>query len=259
MMKLIVERIMPIVIVSFCYVLSLYYLNSIEDKIIYGIPWGTVLCLMAYLFIDDVFWHLLYLSLTCYYLILKLSYINRLIKSSETVNDAFKQAQKLNSLHIEIHACNRQFWSTHIADSLIQFMFMVNFIIYSVLFNVGMIFFLRMFFIYFAFLYFVMFSLFILIPSFVAYEASKSYRLFHQLYLRLNHKRNRKLPILKMMKVKHMNYLILLKNHNYYLQYINIMFHQFLRCLTSPPTFPQVEFLFHFTLCLISNFKLMLM
>src|SRR5947199_413292 len=120
MMKLMVKLVMPILYVSFSYVLSIYYLNSIEDKIIYGIPWGTVLCLIAYLFVNDVLWHSLYLSLTCYYFILKLSHINRLIKSSETANDALKRAEKLNSLHIEIHACNRQFWSTHIADSLIQ-------------------------------------------------------------------------------------------------------------------------------------------
>ena len=258
-MKLMTERVMLISCVSFSYVISFSHLNSIEDAIIYGIPWGTLLILYGYILANDILWHFLYLSLTCYYFILKLSHINRLIKSSETVNDALKRAQKLNSLHIEIHACDRQFWSTHIADSLMQFIFLINFTIYSILFNVHMILFLKIMLSFFTFFYFVMFSLFILVPSFVAYEASKSYRLFHQLYLRLNHKRNRKLPILKMIKVKHMNYLILLKIHNYYLQHINIILHHFFRCLTSSPIFLQVEFLFRFTLGLISTFKLMLM
>ena len=212
MMKLMVERVMPIIYGSFCYVLSLYHLNSIGDAIIYGIPWATLHSLMGYLFVNDILWHFLYLSLTCYYYMLKLSYINRQMKESEKANDALKQARKLNSLHIEIHACNRQFWSTYIADSLIQFMFIVNFFSYSILFNSGIILFIRMIFIYFAFFYFAMFTLFIFIPSFVAYEASKSYRLFHQLYLKLN--RKGKLSILQMIKVNHfksMNELILLK------------------------------------------------
>jgi hypothetical protein len=203
-----VKRVMLILSISSSYVISLSHLNSIEDAIIYGIPWATLNCFYALLFVNDVLWHFLYLSLTCYYFMLKLSYNNRLIKSSESANYALKRAQKLNSLHIEIHACNRQFWSTHIADSLMIFMFMINFVSYSVLFNVGMILFIKILLSYFAFLYFVMFSLFILIPSFVAYEARKSYRLFHQLYLRLNRKSNRKLPISQMIKVKHLNYLI---------------------------------------------------
>ena len=203
MMKLMVERVMPIIYGSGCYVLSFYNSNSIGDAIIYGIPWATLNALIAYLFINDILWHFLYLSLTCYYYMLKLSYINRQIKESEKVNDVLKRTEKLNSLHIEIHTCNRQFWSTHIADSLIQFMFLINFTCYSILFNAGIILFLRMVFMYFVFLWFVMLSLLILIPSFVGYEANKSYRLFHQLYLKLN--RKGKSSILQMIKVKYLN------------------------------------------------------
>ena len=43
MMKLMVERVMPIIYGSGCYVLSLYHLNSIGDAIIYGIPWATLI------------------------------------------------------------------------------------------------------------------------------------------------------------------------------------------------------------------------
>jgi len=148
---------------------------------------------------------------------LKLSYINRQIKESRKANDALKLAQKLNSLHIEIHSCNRQFWSTHIADSLIQFMLIVNFTCYTILFNTGIILYIRMILMYLAFFWFVIFSLFILIPSFVAYEASKSYRLFYQLYLRLN--RKGKLSILKMIKVNHFKSMneIFAKNQTYVL------------------------------------------
>ena len=143
MMKLMVERVMPIIYGSFCYVLPFYYLNSIGDAIIYGIPWATLHILFGSLFVNDILWHFLYLSLTCYYFMLKLSYIIRQIKESENANDALKRAQKLNSIHIEIHTYNRQFWSTHIADSLMQFIFLINFDIYSALFNVDIIRFLK--------------------------------------------------------------------------------------------------------------------
>src|ERR1700733_7471588 len=126
MMKLFSKRFLPITYFAFFLILSLSFLNSIYDTILFGIPWLLFYCCNAYIGMNDFLWHILYLSLTCYYFKLKLSYINQQINSSRTTKDAFRLSKLLNSLHNEIHTYNRQFWMTHIADSICQFMLMIN-------------------------------------------------------------------------------------------------------------------------------------
>jgi len=140
----------------------------------------------------------LYLSLTCYYFKLKLSYLNRQINECESTRDAFTLMKQLNALHFEIHTCNSQFWSTYIAQFLYQIVFMINFTLYIALFmNFNYVF--SFIYLFFACNFFAIFSVIILGPSFVAFEACISYQKFHKLYIRLN--RKRKLSILQGMKV----------------------------------------------------------
>src|ERR1700733_6528815 len=63
----------------FYYLIPFFSLNSFIDAILFSIPWATLITLISHFFISDLLWHSWYLSLTCYYFKLKLSYLHRLI------------------------------------------------------------------------------------------------------------------------------------------------------------------------------------
>jgi hypothetical protein len=181
------------------YLLPFFSLNSYIDAILIGIPWGTLTTIYATIFISDIYWHLWYLTLTCYYFKLRLSYLHRQTNDCNSVKNAFSLMKQLNLLHLNIYKSNCDFWCYHHAEFLCQFIFITNFGLYSALFtNANFIF---SFLIYCGLLwYFVMFSIFLIGPSLVAKEASNSYRVFLKLFIRLL--RKRKLSICKNLKVR---------------------------------------------------------
>jgi hypothetical protein len=142
-------------------------------------------------FVSDISYHAIYLSLTCYYFKLKLSEINRQIKECISARETFALMKQLNSIHLEIENCNRKFWSIFITELILQLIFMITFCSYGVLFfmsQISPVF--RFIIMYFMCFYFIIFSIFILCPSFVSFEAHRSFGLFNQLYIRLSKKRS---------------------------------------------------------------------
>src|SRR5581483_7877516 len=120
MIKFVVNILSPILYCIFYYFLPFYSLNSFTDAILFGLPWSTLASLYAHMFISDIVWHSFYLSITCYYFKIKLSYINHRIEECESSSNAINLMKQLNSLHLEIYKCNSLFWSSHLADSFFQ-------------------------------------------------------------------------------------------------------------------------------------------
>ena len=187
-----------IITLIFYYLLPFFSLNSYIDAILIGIPWQTLVIIYTTLLFTDIYWHLWYLTLTCYYFKLRLSYLHRLINDCHSVKNAFTLMKQLNLLHLKIYKSNSDFWCFHHAEFLFEFIFITNFSLYSALFtNANFI--LSFLICCFYLSYFILFSIFLIGPSLVAGEAIASYPTFLKLYTRLN--RKRKISIQEKIKV----------------------------------------------------------
>jgi len=235
-----------ILLFNFYYLLPFFSLNSYIDAILIGIPWQTLILIYSTIFIFDIYWHLWYLTLTCYYFKLRLSYLHRQTNDCDSVKNAFTLMKQLNLLHLKIYKSNSDFWCFHHTEFLFESIFIINFSFYTAHYtNANFIF---SFFIYCALLfYFILFSIFLIGPSLVAKEASTSYRVFLKLHIKLN--RKGKMSLLEKIKVKY-QYFFTYNYNRYFLPH---------RCLITWNIFHQRKFPSLVSICLISTFKLMSM
>ena len=171
---------------SLFYLIPLFSLNSYVDAILIGIPWQTLIIIYCTIFASDIYWHLWYLTLTCYYFKLKLSYLHRQTIDCHSVKNVFTLMKQLNLLHLKIYNSNSQFWCFYYAEFFFEFILMINFALYSAIFTNDNL--LSSYLICCVLLYFVLFSIVLIGPSLVAQEASTSCRVFLKLHIRLNRK-----------------------------------------------------------------------
>ena len=233
-----------IIYFNFYYLLPFFSLNSYIDAILIGIPWQTLIIIYGIIFFFDIHWHSWYLTLTCYYFKLRLSYLHRQTNDCHSVKNAFTLMKQLNLLHLNIYKSNYDFWCFHHSEFLFEFIFMISFPLYSALFTNAN--FICIFTIYcFVLFCFVLFSIFLIGPSLVAQEASNSYLVFLKHYIRLN--RKGKISILEKIKVKY-QYFFTYNYNRYFLPH---------RCLITSFIFHQRKFHSLVSICLISTFKLM--
>jgi len=181
-------KIFPLFFCSFFYLLPFFSLNSFVNFILFGIPWATLLALYSYIFTSDLAWHVWYLTITCYYFKLKFSYLYRQINECQSSRVAFSLIKQLNSLQLEIKKCNSQFWMFYITYYSSQAIFIHSFIMYYLIFN-DTHFLLRFLPSCCLFWYFVLFTVYLAGPCLILREANISYRVFVQLFIRLNRKR----------------------------------------------------------------------
>jgi hypothetical protein len=178
MMKFLDRKLFPLLYCAFYFLLPFFTLKSIFHAIIYGSFWATIFCLSCYLFYTDICYHALYLFLVCLHFKLKLSEINRRIKECVSSREAFEWMKQLNSIHLEIHQSNRQFWCFYLTKSMLTFVCIISFFSYCLIFNDQLMegFFIIIFIS--IILLFIILSLFILCPSCIAFEGEKSNKLF---------------------------------------------------------------------------------
>ena len=171
---------------SFGYLLPYFTLNSHLDAMLYGSFWATIYCLIAHSIVCNILWHFLNLSLTCYYFKLKSSFVNRRVNQcKKSTRNAFKLMEQLDSLHLEIHQCNSQFWSLYLARILCELIFAINFLTYCCLFIISINLIIQILLCIFVCWIFILLSVFLIGPSIVAYETNVTYKLFYKLYIRM--------------------------------------------------------------------------
>src|ERR1700722_7875419 len=99
-------KIVFILYFNFYYLLPFFSLNSYIDAILIGIPWQTLMIIYNIIFTSDILWHLWYLTLTCYYFKLRLSYLHRQTNDCHSVRNAFTLMKQLNLLYLKIYKSN---------------------------------------------------------------------------------------------------------------------------------------------------------
>jgi hypothetical protein len=130
-----------------------------------------------------------YVYIICYYLKLKLNYINDgievLLKLKKNLKNPFiqKLTKSLNAIHSEIDDYNRYYWSEYLFLILIFIKSAINVNIILIFFK-KMNFIMRFSMIYSVSFLFLIFVIILSLTSSIAFKVNKSYKLLNKLFLK---------------------------------------------------------------------------
>ena len=183
----------PMILFIVIIVTTMPYINncSLLMFIVIVIPNSLLITLTAYYVNSINLWQWIYFSIICYYLKIKLKESNQQISNIITNKRLFNSKsvlvsiRSINSIYSEINEYNNTFWSKYLLSIWFIFGFVLNLLLFSILFK-GLNLFFNLLLIILFLIFITMFVFIVNMSSAVNYEANKSYKLLNSLLLSYN-------------------------------------------------------------------------
>ncbi len=192
---LFVSRYLSLSIFLFLFIFSfvILFLNTTLYQIIFlSILWSLLFMSFIHFSAKFIIYQITYFYIICYYLKLKLNFINDgievLLKLKKNLQNSYNQKlpvmKSLNAIYPEIDDYNRYYWSEYLFLILILIISAINVNIILIFFK-KMNFIVRFSMIYSVSFLFLIFVIILSLTSSIAFKVNKSYKLLNKLYLKI--------------------------------------------------------------------------
>jgi hypothetical protein len=153
---------------------------------IYSLAWSLFNCLLSQFWVNISFYEMIYFRIISYYLKLKLTNINKMLKQSRNSkiilsNNYFNSIMiELNSIYSEIYNYNKTYWSQYLMKYIIILIIIICFTLFMIIHNILNLLF-KIIFIYVNIVVLCLLFSYLNTSSSLYYEANKSYKYFNSL------------------------------------------------------------------------------